>query len=90
MRDAADCSLRLSLMVLFWGLRNIPVFMIKVAMVNKPPLAKILWSGDQLIIFLFITLVPLFWELPVVSESPLKIMTIYGKKIKETMNTSSQ
>lgn len=79
MADTADDSLRLIPTVLSLGLGDIPDSMTKVAMVNKPPLAKIPWSRDQLIVFLFITSGPLFWELSVVRESPLKTMTIYGK-----------
>lgn len=88
--DMADDRLRLILTVLSLDLRNTLVFTTKVTMVSKPRLAKFLWSRDQFIIFLFITSVPLFWELSVVRESPLKTMTIYGKKKKEATNTSSQ
>lgn len=81
--DMADDRLRLILTVLSLDLRNTLVFTTKVTMVSKPRLAKFLWSRDQFIIFLFITSVPLFWELSVVRESPLKTMTIYGKKKKK-------
>lgn len=71
----ADDRLRLILTVLSLDLRNTLVFTTKVTMISKPRLAKFLWSRDQFIIFLFITSVPLFWELSVVRESPLKTMT---------------
>ena len=71
--------LRLTLTVPPLHLRNIPVSMTKVALINKPSSVRILWSRGQVII-LFVTSVPLFWELSVVRENHLKTTTIYGKE----------
>jgi len=57
--------------------------MTKIALINEPSSVRIFWSRGQLIIFLFVTSVPLFGELSVVRENHLKTMTIYGKEKKK-------
>lgn len=77
-----DRCLRLTLTVLPLRLRNVPVSMTKVALINKPSSVRILWSRGQVII-LFVTSIPLFWELSGVRENHLKTMTMYGKEKKK-------